>query len=902
MCSLHFKKSDFYCDSQDKNVTRQKGRDSTLIRKRLRENAVPSVYPNLPSYLSKETPEPRSTSSGAAIRFEQEEQRYEAQVRLFLEKDKIKSFTHLKENFKEIVLPQEVHIVEKEESVLFVAFKKNDNEPMKMDFYLEVAESLEYKLAVQSAFVPHRNIRHLNDSETLETFSAVTNILAYLKSLAEGRGNESFLKILVEALQEVACQQEDDAKRKKLGFISEQLLLVITPKNSRKYSADLLAAALMWKTTSTSLYRQLIREDCLTLPSLGHLTRLSKALTTGTGLSKSSTAYLKARCEKLNIREKMVVLMLDEIYCAERAEYAGGRFFGGGESSEMCKTVLSFMVKSIGGHYSDMVALFPVRNLDSRKILEYFNTVMQSLAEIGYQVWAVSVDNAAPNRKFYLEELCSGNLKTSVPHPEIPDLKLFLLFDAVHNFKNVYNNFQTRKEFIYPGFLNSQEEKQAQFRHLEHLYNLELGKPVKIAYKLSDKVLHPTNIEKTNVLLADSIFHESTIAGLRFYAKEGNPEWNDTANFLHAVRNWWNILNVKNRNLGFRKRNKLMKPVTINDSSNLDILETFGAWLKRWRENSRLKGARTCLTEETFLACIQTTFATIEVTRELLGNDEFRYVLTGNLQSDPIERRFGWYRQLAGSNYFVSVRQILEAEKSIRLKSLVKYAGLSISEVKETFEVAEAAQDLEVQEESDKLNMILEHNVTDLTALNVEDTNIVFYIAGCFARSLCKNLKCLHCINLLKKNDDIPEMRFETADSLLHEERKKDFIDQINRGGLCYPSDSVFMTCLHVWKFYHDIVSQSEAKEHMITASEPRKVFVHAFMTVCVDQEETNCLMSQECEDGHEFKKYFERLTYKMFNTFMKNVCAEKNSEIHKGKKRSLNTSDSRKIKKLQSE
>ncbi len=898
---MHFKQADFITESQDKNVTRQKTHESSLVKKRLKEEAIPSMFPNLPSYLSKEIPEPRATSSGAASRFEQEELRYEEQVKKFLEKDIIQSFDHLKENRKEIVLPQGVDIVEKEDSILFVAFIKVDNEPMKVSYYLEIVESLEYQLAVQSTFVPQKNIKHLNDSEVLKTFSAVTNMLAYLKSLAEGQGNDSFLRILVESLQEVACQQEDETKRKKLGFLSEQLLLAITPKHARKYSADLLAAAMMWKTTSISLYRQLIREDCLNIPSIGHLTRLSKALTTGAGLSKSSISYLKARCEKLNEREKIVVLMLDEIYCAERAEYAGGRFFGGGNSSDMCKTVLSFMVKSIGGKYSDMVALFPIRNLDSTKISELFNAGMCSLVDIGYQVWAISVDNAAPNRKFYIE-LCSGNLKTSVPHPEIPDLKLFLLFDAVHNFKNIYNNFQTRKEFIYPGFHNSLEEKKAKFNHLELMYNLELGKPVKIAYKLSDKVLHPTNIEKTNVLLADSLFHESTIAGLRFYSKEGHPEWEDTANFLHAVRNWWNILNVKKRNLGFRKRNKLMKPVTVNDSGNLDVLETFGAWLKRWRDNSRLRGGKTCLTEETFLACIQTTFATVEVAKELLDNEEFSYVLTGNLQSDPIERRFGWYRQLAGSNYFVSVRQILEAEKSIRLKALVKYSGLSISEVKETFEAAEVEQSYIVQEESEKLNLLLEHDATDFSALNVEDSNIVFYVAGCFARSLCKSQKCLNCVELLKKNDSIPEIRFEQGESSIHEERKKEFIDQVNRGGLCYPSDSVFMTCLHVWKFYHDIVCQKEAKDHLLAASEPRKVFLQAFMSVCMENEETNCLLLQQCDSEHEFKKYFERLAGKMFNTFMKNVCAEKNSEVHKGKKRSLNTSDSRKIKKLQSE
>uniref|UniRef100_A0A0K2TB47 Craniofacial development protein 2like [Aplysia californica] n=1 Tax=Lepeophtheirus salmonis TaxID=72036 RepID=A0A0K2TB47_LEPSM len=52
-------------------------------------------------------------------------------------------------------------------------------------------------------------------------------------------------------------------------------------------------------------------------------------------------------------------------------------------------------------------------------------------------------------------------------------------------------------------------------------------------------------------------------------------------------------------------------------------------------------------------------------------------------QSDKIEERFGWYRQLSGANYYISVRQILEAGKKIRIKSLVKFNDITISEVKD---------------------------------------------------------------------------------------------------------------------------------------------------------------------------------------------------------------------------
>ena len=51
----------------------------------------------------------------------------------------------------------------------------------------------------------------------------------------------------------------------------------------------------------------------------------------------------------------------------------------------------------------------------------------------------------------------------------------------------------------------------------------------------------------------------------------------------------------------------------------------------------------------------------------------------GQFQSDAIEKRFGWYRQLSGANYYlVSVRQVLEDEKSIRIRFLVKHSDMKI--------------------------------------------------------------------------------------------------------------------------------------------------------------------------------------------------------------------------------
>ena len=56
-------------------------------------------------------------------------------------------------------------------------------------------------------------------------------------------------------------------------------------------------------------------------------------------------------------------------------------------------------------------------------------------------------------------------------------------------------------------------------QHINDIYNIELARNPKIAYRLSDKVLRPATIEQTNVSLADSFFYESTINALKTYAK-----------------------------------------------------------------------------------------------------------------------------------------------------------------------------------------------------------------------------------------------------------------------------------------------------------------------------------------------------------------------------------------------
>ena len=119
----------------------------------------------------------------------------------------------------------------------------------------------------------------------------------------------------------------------------------------------------------------------LTIPAPKYLDRLTSAFKveggTVTGDVPATTkAYLKTRFSTLNQREKTVNLMVDEVYTSRRVEYSAGKFYGY-ENQTVTKTILGFMIKSVGGSFHEMITLVPIAKVDAdvidiiwRKILE----------------------------------------------------------------------------------------------------------------------------------------------------------------------------------------------------------------------------------------------------------------------------------------------------------------------------------------------------------------------------------------------------------------------------------------------------------------------------------------------------------------------------------------------------
>ena len=142
------------------------------------------------------------------------------------------------------------------------------------------------------------------------------------------------------------------------------------------------------------------------------------------------------------------------------------------------------------------------------------------------------------------------------------------------------------------------------------------------------------------------------------------PECKDAAGFLHVVNAWWTI---SNSNAWFQCNVMLGNASVLNDSKP-KLLGAFDDWLDSWQHQKIPNCERFTLSiqsnaAEHFHYTLQCPTNLIEI----LLHEQYQFVLTETLQSDPVERRLGQYRQESDGRFSISamvyVREDIENHK-----------------------------------------------------------------------------------------------------------------------------------------------------------------------------------------------------------------------------------------------
>jgi hypothetical protein len=530
--------------------------------------------------------------------------------------------------------------------------------------------------------------------------------------------------------------------------------------------------------------------------------------------------------------------------------------------------------------------------------------MLPSLKNIGFDVLGICLDNATPNRRFFTD-LCNKSLAPSIQHPESEENRLFLFFDSVHNFKNWYNCFVNKGLLVCPNF-RGEKIGNPKFSHIRMLYELEAGKMVKIAFRLTNRVLFPTTIDKTNVRLADSLFHESTIAAMEFYRDNGYPDFSETIPFLKLIRRTWNICNVRTHSIGNLKRDPFRQPITSIEHENLSFLHDFCLWINKWEDLARSSDSpyRFSFTKETFLATRQTTGALIEVSKYLLKNNMgFNYVLLGKFQSDPLEKQFNLYRNMGGCNYYVSVRDVLNAEKSLRFHSLTKVAKIKVTELVDIFSETQELKLFETASESNEIVEELDMDEISIQCLEESVNNVLFFLAGFFSRSLMQSTSCKECQAMIVSSSEAPEINLDfPPDNPEAMVTRDKLLSLVNRGGLVTPTDIIFFTSVYIYNFLNALMAIPECKSRLLAFPEQSSLFVNALRLQMKKDEIGRQICEEKCKNGHSFSIIVDKTALKLFRICFQNIAKTINDQIRVGKKQKSSqnsNSQTRKIAKL---
>ena len=226
--------------------------------------------------------------------------------------------------------------------------------------------------------------------------------------------------------------------------------------------------------------------------------------------------------------------------------------------------------------------------------------------------------------------------------------------------------------------------------------------------------------------------------------------------------------------------------------------------------------------------------------------------------NDWIERRFGRYRQFHGGNFLVSVRQVLQAEKKIRVSSLLKFHQFKLN-------------DLAYFNDDERLLELYSYNITAnvssmFNLLSSTDRNIILYVGGYVAYTLSKRSKCTNCNDFLTESDFLD---IEYDANILDE--SDTFLLQLrSRGGLKCPSSFVYSLTSYAYCVFGHIRDDNEFQIDLFYIGSVIMVLSH----ITLKAFNKEFMFDKTCCDC-DLQQLSSRVLFHAFNVFVKNYALE---------------------------
>ena len=240
VCSLHFKLGDFITESNDQQNRRKKKRSTIiLVKQRLKSDAIPSIFKNLPSYYASKDPPSRSGKAASTSRYKNEAARLEENCVKFLDADKVTNYDEFTKKIVNEVAQQGylIHHTKDGLSLIYVT----EQQPPSMLASVFVSEGLEVIVYYKQKRVPQSSYQHIMTSDKVTLYSQMANLMAFAKNKQPSEvTSEEFQLSITDLINKFLSNAESEHELQFLKFIDEQIELGLTNKHPRRYSPEIL--------------------------------------------------------------------------------------------------------------------------------------------------------------------------------------------------------------------------------------------------------------------------------------------------------------------------------------------------------------------------------------------------------------------------------------------------------------------------------------------------------------------------------------------------------------------------------------------------------------------------------------------------------------------------------------
>jgi len=387
------------------------------------------------------------------------------------------------------------------------------------------------------------------------------------------------------------------------------------------------------------------------LPSYRTLCRRIQTAPFAPGIQHDVLQWLHLKMESKEEKERLCVLLVDEMQLKTRVEFDKGlrRIVGyvspetlpadhqPSAEKEIASHALVFMLRGLTSSWKQTVAyLFTGTSLKREPFWAFTQQVINASEVAGFKIQCVTSDMGPVNTALWNHVGITSSragIIPSITHPSSPDRKLYFLADPPHLLKNLWNCVLTHRITISAEIVSKYHLPSDVVTgiYVQQLMDQQNCQELRMAYKLKTCHVSPTQYEKMRVCYAAQFFSRSTAAAILTCVKLDllPVEALTTAWFLSFVNDWFDAMNARHREAAlFRGK------WTDRSAVLLEMLVII--------KNLSFSGLKIWKPIQTGIQLSSTV--TLLLSEEVMSTHKLHYFLTGRLSQDPVENLFSQAR------------------------------------------------------------------------------------------------------------------------------------------------------------------------------------------------------------------------------------------------------------------